>query len=185
MGDFLNAALSFPAVVFSFLLVIVVAYWLLVIFGIADLEDDLPWLGLGGVPAGVSVSLMVALAWFISLAGGSLVDSGLLKGLVLVLALAAGWFLTRLAVLPLRKLFPEAKQPSRHDFVGLQCVIRTGEASLDFGQAEVTAADGSTAIVQVRTSGKDSLRRGENALIFEYDADGEFFYVMPYEGDLH
>lgn len=180
MGDFIDAALSFPAVIFTFLLIVVVAYWLLVIFGIADLEDDLPWLGLGGVPAGITVSLLIALAWFISLAGGALSFSGLL---VLPVAMVAGWFCTRLLVLPLRRLFQTSAQPSRHDFVGLQCVIRTGQASTDFGQAEVTAADGSTAIVQVRTTGADQLRSGDNALIFEYDAGGEFFYVMPFERD--
>ncbi|MFI6324962.1 hypothetical protein ACIBG8_46105 [Nonomuraea sp. NPDC050556] len=178
MGEFIDAVLSFPAVVFSFLLVIVVAYWLLVIFGLTDLDDDLPWLGLGGVPAGVSVSLMVALAWFFSLAGGALSLPGLL---VLPVAVFAGWLGARLIALPLRRLFPNTRQPSRHDFVGLHCVIRTGQASTDFGQAEVTAADGSTAIVQVRTTGTDHLKSGDNALIFEYDADGEFFFVMPYE----
>jgi hypothetical protein len=73
--------------------------------------------------------------------------------------------------------------PSRGDFVGRMCVIRTGLASHDFGQAEVTAADGSSAVVQVRTTGQDRLARGDNALIFEYDADGEFFWVMPYESE--
>ncbi|HEX4818129.1 MAG TPA: hypothetical protein VFV66_35765 [Nonomuraea sp.] len=64
------------------------------------------------------------------------------------------------------------------------CVIRTGTATRDFGQAEVTAADGSSAVVHVRTTGQDRLARGDKALIFEYDADGEFFWVMPYESEL-
>ncbi|MFD2356791.1 hypothetical protein ACFSTC_57330 [Nonomuraea ferruginea] len=62
-------------------------------------------------------------------------------------------------------------------------MIRTGRATPDFGQAEVTAADGSSAVVQVRTTGQDRLTRGQTALIFEYDADGEFFWVMPYESE--
>nr|BFE67179.1 hypothetical protein GCM10020092_004800 [Actinoplanes digitatis] len=39
--------------------------------------------------------------------------------------------------------------------------------------------DGSSAIVQVRTPGDDELRAGSIALIFDFDADGEFFWVVP------
>jgi hypothetical protein len=49
-----------------------------------------------------------------------------------------------------------------------------------FGQAEVTAADGSSALVQVRQNGEYELSAGSTALIYDYDADGEFFFVMPF-----
>ena len=65
------------------------------------------------------------------------------------------------------------------DFVGSVCVIRTGRVSQTFGQAEVTAADGSSAIIQVRQTGTDTFKSGTAALIYEYDADGEFFWVTP------
>ncbi|MFI6814130.1 hypothetical protein ACIBG7_17065 [Nonomuraea sp. NPDC050328] len=184
MSDFIDAALDFPAVVFTFLLLVVVAYWLIVLTGLAELDDELPWLGLGGVPAGVTLSLLIPIAWFLSLAGGLLVSHTLLRVAVLAVALTGAWYITRLLVIPLRKLFPDGKQPSRVDFVGQSCVIRTGEVTGAFGQAEVTATDGSTAIIQVRTTGSDVLGRGETALIFEYDANGEFFYVMPFERQL-
>ncbi|GAA5004147.1 hypothetical protein GCM10025734_42170 [Kitasatospora paranensis] len=78
-----------------------------------------------------------------------------------------------------------APPPSRRDFVGLGCVIRTGRVGPDFGQAEVRAADGSSAVVQVRQNRADAaaagsgLRAGTSALIYDYDAEGEFFWVMP------
>jgi hypothetical protein len=141
--------------------------------------------GLGGVPITVAVSLVVAFAWFTALTGRAWLGS---RGtwVLLPLALAGGWAGARLLVWPVRRLMPDpAPPPSRRDFVGLGCVIRTGRVGPDFGQAEVRAADGSSAVVQVRQNRADAdaagrgLRAGTSALIYDYDAEGEFFWVMP------
>ncbi|MFC4111220.1 DUF1449 family protein [Nonomuraea zeae] len=182
MADFIHTALSFPTVLFSFLLVVVIGYWLTVITGLFELEDDATWLGLGGVPAGIALSLLIALAWLLCLIGSQVASGGPLIAVPFAAA-ALSWLATRGLLVPLRRLFPEGDRHSRGDFVGQMCVIRTGAATPDFGQAEVTAADGSSAVVQVRTTGQDRLARGDNALIFEYDKDGEFFWVMPYESE--
>ena len=141
--------------------------------------------GLGGVPITVAVSLVVVLAWFTALVGGVWAGGGG-RWFLLPVALFVGWAGTRLLAVPLRRLTPEPPPPpSRWDFVGLGCVIRTGRVGPDFGQAEVRAADGSSAVVQVRQSLDDAagpgegLRTGTPALIYDYDADGEFFWVMP------
>ncbi|MGN9786323.1 hypothetical protein ACTMTF_33190 [Nonomuraea sp. ZG12] len=184
MSEFLHVAMSFPTVFFSFPLIVVVGYWAVVITGLFGLDGpDAPWLGFGGVPAGVTLSLLIAMAWLLSLIGSRFVPGSLLLAVPAV-ALAGGWLGTRALLSPLRRLLAKERLPSRGDFVGRMCVIRTGQATHDFGQAEVTAADGSSAVVQVRTTGQDHLARGDNALIFEYDADGEFFWVMPYESEL-
>jgi hypothetical protein len=146
--------------------------------------------GLGGVPITVAVSLVVAFAWFTALAGREWVGAGAGGGggrwFLLPAALVGGWVGARLLVVPLRRMMPQPPPPpSRRDFVGLGCVIRTGRVGPDFGQAEVRAADGSSAVVQVRQSLDDAagpgdvLRAGVSALIYDYDADGEFFWVMP------
>ena len=193
MGDFVGVVLGFPTALFTFLLVVVVGYWIVVLFGALDsdsLDGDgdgtgfsgvLAGIGLGGVPVTVALSLLVAFAWFVSLAGATLV-SGVLSLLVLVVALAVAWLLTRLVVLPLRRLFPAAEGDSRAAFVGRPCVIRTGTVSETFGQAEVTAADGSSAIVQVRQTGRDTFTAGTIAMIYEFDPEGEFFWVVPAPG---
>ncbi len=166
--------------VFTYPLIVVVGYWLTVVTGLFDTgEHDAPWLGFGGVPAGVTLSLLIAIAWLLTLIGSQLTT----LPVVPLPALAGGWLATRALVAPLRRLVPRERQPSRGDFVGQMCVIRTGRAGADFGQAEVTAADGSSAVIQVRTTGQDTLSRGDSALIFEYDAEGEFFWVMPYESE--
>ncbi|GAA3125468.1 hypothetical protein GCM10010466_15450 [Planomonospora alba] len=204
---FIEAALSFPTVLFSFLLVVVTGYWILSLLLGAVLDGDaagdgaegaepgglaglLAGLGLRGVPVSVSVSLLVAIAWFTSLAGSVLVTgTPALAGTpapaaVPVAALACAWLGTRLLTAPLRRAVPKERVPSRADFVGRTCVIRTGRVGRDFGQAEVTAPDGSSALVQVRQTGDDVFGAGSTALIFAYDPDGEFFWVMPYDAEL-
>jgi hypothetical protein len=205
MSDFIEAALGLPAIVFSFLLVVVVGYWVLVLLGGVEVDaldadvdagggfDGLAGfvagIGLGGVPVGVVLSLLIAMAWFVSLVGTVLLDGADLAAPVLIVlaiavlavALVCAWLGTALLVLPLRRLFPDERAPSRADFVGSVCVVRTGQVGPDFGQAEVTAPDGSSAIIQVRQTGSDALGAGSTALIFDYDAAGEFFWVAPFD----
>ncbi|MEU4214103.1 hypothetical protein [Actinoplanes sp. NPDC026623] len=184
MGGFFDAVLSFPVIVFTPLLVVVIGYWIVVIAGGADPEGDgadggfLGFLGLGGVPASIVLSLFIALAWFVTLAGGELL-AAIPAAFVLAGALVLAWVITRLAVALLRRFMPAGTEPSRADFVGLTCVVRTGRVTATFGQAEVHAPDGSSAIVQVRQAGDDELRAGTVALLFDFDSDGEFFWVVP------
>lgn len=190
MSDFLGAALEFPAVLFSFALVVVAAYWLLVLIGVADTDafDGGEDVGAGsaGFPLTVLVSMAVLVAWFVSLAGTVLTTGEPRHIAVLALALVVAWIAARLLRRLGRRAMPPERVASRTDFVGRTCVVRTGRVGPDFGQAEVAAEDGSTAIVQVRADETDSaaLTSGSTALIFDYDADGEFFRVAPFDSAL-
>jgi hypothetical protein len=219
MRDFLAVAFGFPTALFTFSLIVVAGYWLLVLAGglgldaldgDADLDTDIDGFdadglggllaaaGLGGVPVSIVLSLLVVVAWFGSLVGSVLVDGlagGALRaplgGVVLAAALGSAWLCTRVLISPLRRVFHAARATSRRDFVGRPCVIRTGRVGADFGQAEVTDDDGSTALVQVRVPSSDlpvagaakttALRHGSTALIFDYDAAEGVFLVMPHD----
>lgn len=207
MDEFLNAALGFPAVIFGAALVVVVCFWLLVLAGAADqhsFDSDLDsgTVGLGGVPVTVSVSLLVVVAWFGSLSGTVLLHhvsaAGATRAVLTVAVLAASLFLAwgavRLLAHLLRRYLPAQPPPSRLDFVGRVCTIRTGSVSAAFGQAEVAAADGSTAVVQVRQArraghlagrhAEELLVSGSTGLLYAYDEEGEFFWVSPYDAAL-
>ncbi|MCO5994159.1 hypothetical protein [Actinoallomurus rhizosphaericola] len=185
MTEFTHAALAFPAVVFGALLAVVLAYWLLVVIGLLDAAAT--------IVTAVALSLFAVLAWFAGVAGTVLLRRDHHTGTgpaigVLAAALVASFLVTRLLMRPLRYMLPEEVLPSRRDFVGRMCVIRTSRVDLTFGQAEVRAADGSAAVIQVRQHGnqpgEEILKAGSTALIFDYDADGEFFWVMPYDAEL-
>lgn len=204
MADFAATALSFPVVLFSALLVVVIVYWLVVLLGLLGVDvfegDDgefgpagfMAGVGLGGVPVSVVLSLLIAFGWFAGFAGTVALDAlgatgpALVVGGagVLVAAAAAAYPLTYALVLPLRRLFPDVAPASRTDFVGSHCTVRTSTVDGSYGQAEVTAADGSSAIIQVRQTGDETLTAGTTALIFDYDSDGEFFWITAASTEL-
>ncbi|WP_327402429.1 hypothetical protein OG194_21365 [Streptomyces sp. NBC_01288] len=203
MGAFFAAATGFPTVVFTAALTVVVLFWLLVALGAADAHGHAHahlnsrahgdgW-GLGGVPVTLAFSLFTAVGWLISYcASVLLVPSGpvgaLVGAVVLIGTVYVSWRATKLFVRPLHRLFPDEHGPSRLDFVGLTCTIRTGRVDAGFGQAEVRSADGSAAVVQVRQTGGDSgegaLASGSTGLLYAYDETGEFFWVAPYDSAL-
>ena len=166
MKQFLDAALSLPTLWFSVAVVVIVAFWLVAALGGVEIDD----VAIYAVP----VSLWVLLSWFAALVGASYLHQ---PYLVTALALGVGAGATALIMKPVRRLLGREILPSRNDFVGRTCVIRTKEVTEKYGQAEVTADDGSSAVIQVRHNG-NKLSSGSTALIFDYDADGEFFWVV-------
>ena len=190
MTGFLDATLAFPTALFSFLLLVAIGYWVVVVLsivdadpfdgaGIGDVAAALSAVGLGGVPVTVVLTVLIAFAWFLSLAGNAATGSMPVARLaVLPAALVGAWLGTRSVVVPMRRLLPDNPAPSRLDFVGRACVVRTGEVSSEFGQAEVTADDGSTAIIQVRLTGY-AVGTGWVGLIYDYDTEREAFWITP------
>lgn len=144
-------------------------------------------LGLAGVPLTISVSLVVLIAWLVSyfatratagLTAGGGVPATLVHAGVALGALIAGLLVARFAILPLRPVFATQRAARRQDFVGSLCTVATNRVSDSFGQAEI-ADGGSGLLVQVRCRDANQLRRGDPALVYEYDADDEVYYVAP------
>ncbi|MFI6219976.1 hypothetical protein ACIBEH_05410 [Nocardia salmonicida] len=206
MGEFFATTLTFPTALFTFALFVVLGFWLLVLVGGTETEvldcaesgsavGSLDALGLGGIPVTVAITGLVTLAWFSSLVGTVAVGAIGLAGfgavlagfVVLIVAAVAAVAGTRLVVIPLRRFFRADTQPSRQDFIGRLCVVRTGHVDTEFGQAELTAADGSSAIIQVRQSALHAatapLTQGDSAVVFEYDPATDAFWVAALEGN--
>ncbi|WP_103500253.1 MULTISPECIES: hypothetical protein [unclassified Streptomyces] len=199
MGEFVSAALDFPAVVFTFPLLVVIAYWLFAaVTGLAgeifdadttDASDSggaaggfagfMTALGLGGVPVTVVLSLVIAVAWFVCLVGTVLFDHTLVRFGFLLLALYIGWHVTWLLAKPLRRMLHTTSAGRNADFVGLVCEVRVGCAPGRFGQGLVTAADGGTALIDIRSEEPEPIPAGSHALIYDYDAEADFFRVAP------
>ncbi|MFD3356364.1 hypothetical protein [Streptomyces fradiae] len=79
MGEWAGAAVSFPVFFFTVALVVVIAFWLLVLCGAAGagaFDGDVPLdaLGLGGLPVSVALSAMTGAGWFTALAGRAALD---------------------------------------------------------------------------------------------------------------
>ncbi|GIJ43858.1 hypothetical protein Val02_07440 [Virgisporangium aliadipatigenens] len=194
MNRFAEAAFGFPTGLFTFLLLVAVGYWLFVLLGAADAEgaegglDEIAGaVGLSGVPVAVAGTTLIALAWFVSLAGGELLGRVPVPGpvratlavLLVPAALGVAWAGTRGLVVAGRRLLPTSEGASRSAFVGRTCVVRTRHVDTGYGQAEVTADDGSSAVIQVRLVGEAHEAAGWTALIYGYDADDEVFWITP------
>ncbi|WP_245245866.1 hypothetical protein [Streptomyces lonarensis] len=198
MGEFFTAALTYPAVIFTFPLLVVVAYWLIAaVTGLAgDLLDGgdtaeggsadtggftgaLSALGLGGVPVTVVLSLVVAVSWFTALVGTVLLDGVLLRTVALAVALYTGWQATWLLARPLRRALRTTSASRNADLVGQVCEVRVGCAPGRFGQGLVALPDGGTALIDIRSEEPEPVPAGSHALIYDYDAAEDFYRVAP------
>jgi hypothetical protein len=211
MDKIAEAAFGIQSALFSLLMLVVLGFWLLVLsgrLGVDALDGDtgapgrspqssriggfLAGFGLGGVPVTVALSVLVTLAWAVSVVGAALLDAsgadvGRRLGPAVFLALVAlfvGWLGTRLALVPLRAAFERDQPMSRRELLGQICVTCTARVDRYFGQAAVTARNGSDVLIQVRQGGDEPLGAGSSALIFDYDSDGKFFWIAPYDPDL-
>ncbi|MFF1569493.1 hypothetical protein ACFVY1_39785 [Streptomyces sp. NPDC058293] len=79
MGEFLAAVIGFPGLFFTSALVVSCGFWVLVALGRveagafdADVELD-AW-GLGGGPVAGAVSLVIAVAWLVTVTGSMLAE---------------------------------------------------------------------------------------------------------------
>ena len=142
----------------------------------------------GEVPISISGTLLLVFAWLFSFGGVALLANLAVTGLLVsiglgVLAVVLALGSTSVAVKPLRKLFRMAPVTMRRDLIKRLCVLTTLRVDEKFGQAEVDD-DGSVLLVQVRCRRKNDMTRGDRAIIYEYDASNEVFWIAPLDKDL-
>ena len=101
---------------------------------------------------------------------------------VLIGSLLAALPIAAMIVKPLKPLFAYRDNGARPlDFVGRACKISTGSVDEKFGQAIVNVDAGSHHVVQVWARTPNSLIRGSNALILQFDASSKRFEVESYD----
>ncbi|MET3182174.1 UNVERIFIED_ORG: hypothetical protein ABIC43_005349 [Variovorax guangxiensis] len=143
---------------------------------IGQLASYVVALGLNGVPFSVAVSLLVLVAWTVSCLGGEwllplvptmplqLLAGTALLGASAVIAIP----ITAVAIRPLRGLFVSHTAVSNAALVGQLCRVVTGVVNEKDGRAEV-ARRGASLNIRVWASTPNTLKRGSQALIVEYD----------------
>lgn len=207
MGSFINAVVAYPTAVYTALLGAVLFYWVLALIGLVDFEssgldldlhadgsvNDLGSLagfmiafGLDGVPFSIVVSLLVLSAWTLSCLAGMwllpLVPTALLNAVAgTVVLLASGAIalpITARLLRPTKRLFVTHNAVSNAGLVGMPCVVTTATVDEQFGYAEVKRR-GAGLNVRVWARTPNSLTKGANARIAEYDATGERYLIEP------
>lgn len=144
-------------------------------------------LGLAGVPITMTVSLVVFLAWAISLVatvaigdatdGMGLLGSLLWAGIGLGSVVAA-FPVAALALRPFKGSFVVHQAPRRSSLLGRTCTIATLRVTGTHGQAEIDDG-GAGLLIQVRCPRENHLTKGAEAVLYEYDEELEAFLVAP------
>jgi len=198
MGNFVDAVLGYPTLIYTALLVVVLVYWVLATLGMVDFESgsvdlelqadadvsELSTLasyvvafGLSGVPFSVVVSLLVLLAWVISCLAGmwvlplapTAVGQVVAGTGVLVGSFALAVPITARLVRPMRPLFVSHAALSNAALVGQPCKVLTNSVDERVGRAEVQRR-GAPINIRVWAASPNNLRRGSAARIVQYDA---------------
>jgi uncharacterized membrane protein len=205
MTELVQAAVSPPNLLATGLLVFVLLYWLTVILGLLDfktldlhVEHDahaahmgvdwinhaLAFFNLGRVPLMVFLSFVALPLWVGSILTNYYTHNhslllGLLFGLPLLLAsLLAAKVLTA----PFVRLFAslERDQASGQNAVGKVCTVLLPTSQQRLGQALVRA-HGAALTLNVKAASATELRKGDTALVIDYDAHGRCYLIEPYD----
>lgn len=150
------------------------------------LNYALAFLGLGQVPLLVFLSL-VALPWWVGsiLANYYLGNEALLPGLLLLLPLLGGsLLLARVLVRPFGHLFATLEHNTDDGArpLGKVCTVLLPASHEQLGQASVRLLNGAPLVLNVRTSSAaTSLRKGESALVIDYDPLRRCYLIEPYD----
>lgn len=125
MRTFLAVATGLPTILLTAALVVVACFWLLAAVGAVavacfDTDADLQAWRMGGVPVTVAFSVLVVLAWCLSVGAAVLLAvyahpgpvAGMLRLVVPVGALFVAWAATCVIVRPLHRFFPDEPVPS-------------------------------------------------------------------------
>lgn len=202
MDRFIEISLSYPVIIFSFVLCVAVIYWVVAIFGLADADshnidadgafDGLGGLlmkaGLDGVPMTIAFTLVSLFAWLaIYLADIYLLEhlpSGLISVILGIVASVGasvlGLFAAGFLIKPLRPLFKKIGAPTAKSIIGLIATVRSGSVSDDDGVA-ILEDGGASMILNVRTMNGATFVRGDRVALLEYQADRNCYIVIGEE----
>ena len=198
MQTFFEHCLEWPTLPFSVVLTIALFYWLLVIFGLFDLDFfdiDLDWdvetssplsvgfvsfrfLNIGSVPVMLWGTCFAFTGWMLSMQLDHTPVPTQFNDIAMALARNAGIALlaTKLLTNPLRGRF-DPPQPNRvQDLLGQTCTITSKAVSQTFGQAKVDVG-AAPLLLNVRCE-PNTLKKGDQAILADYSESDRIYYVQ-------
>lgn len=137
-------------------------------------------LGLGRVPVTIVFSLAALLGWTASaLACLALAPVALLSQLAVLLgAIVSGLLGAALVLRPLGRALAASRPMRSRDALGHVCVITSGRVDASFGTA--TVEDGGAGLnLHVRCSQPNQLKKGDRAVLVDFDAKANTYELEP------
>ncbi len=190
--------MELPTIIFTAILAVAGAMWVLSLIGALDIEADagdgllddaLEPLNLAEVPTTVMLTIVGLSGWFVSvLASVFLLDDRSGTALVLlsiVIGLVAAgvalWFTSWIGQ-HLGRAFTTERAPSKRDLLGRTVEIRSATVTETTGRGEATWPDGTVSTVDIRTTNgagirSGELQRGDRALLVDWNESTDDFIV--------
>jgi hypothetical protein len=142
-------------------------------------------IGLGTVPVTIIGSIVTLAAWFLSFAAvyylGPVLGTSVFAGLgIVVVSFVLSLPITSVFTHPLKGIFTTHTHTGGQTLVGKLCKVTSGSVTQTFGQAEVDDG-GAGLIVSIRCETEGALKRGSRALLIEYNAEQDIYFVEPYD----
>lgn len=145
-------------------------------------------LKLRSAPATVVLSVLILFSWLFSVLGMQAAVAwlpldaiSLARWGVFFLAPLLALPLTSIAVRPLARVFVPPVVVAKRDLVGKVCTVRTGTVTDRFGEG-LLEDGGAGLVVRIRVDAGETVKRGDQVVIVDYDADKQEFTVAPMEG---
>jgi len=159
--------------------------------GGGGLMGALSLLGLREAPTTFCLSAFFLWGWLLCLTGTQLLGPAaahLAPGWAIATAnllgaVVFGLVLTGLTVRPFGRIFKVHEAGSKHALVGRVCQVLTGTVDAEFGQA--SCDDGGAGLVlAVRYEGDTPVKKGDKALLVDYDHQRDVFVIEPLDPTL-
>lgn len=210
MSELLQAAFSTVNILPTAMLAFVLVYWIAVIFGLLDLDfldievetgndvnaggiSAIAWLNsalaffnLGKIPLMVFLTFVALPFWTISILVNYYLhnDSVVIGMLYLLPGLVVALFISKVLTMPFIKLFAalEIEHESAATVIGQICTVVLPANTTELGQASVKTK-GSPLLLNVKTTMGSSLKKGETALVIDYNNENNFYLIEPYESN--
>lgn len=139
---------------------------------------------LGELPVVVIFSVLILCMWILSLLINRLLNTSQLwvAAVLFVPILLAGAMLTKALITPfvpwLKMAFDQTGDVI--EIVGKTCLITSMEATAKYGQAEVKQR-GAPLVLNVKTAEGTTLRKGEEAIVYEYEKATNTYLVAGFD----
>ena len=148
------------------------------------LNSVLVFFNLGQIPLMIFITFLALPMWFIGVVGNYYlgINNVIISLLLLIPNFIVSLFIAKFATMPFVKLFTRLKieETSMTSLTGSICKVVLVATEKHVGQAEVKQ-DGSSYLINTKTSGGQKINKGETALIIEYNEEHKIFLIEPYQ----
>lgn len=202
MMTFIDVMLTFPTILYTVLLIVVILFWSSAIFGLADidiLDADIEvdtetsssalasWLTkfkLDDIPFTITLSLIILFSWILGFLGVYFIYPYLSP--VWVQAAIGFWLLILAPILstmivspmlqPIRPLFKKQVAQNAESLIGKVAIVRSGKVTADFGEG--TLDDGAAGLIlRIRKAEPNDIERGHRVVLQAYDATDHSYTI--------